>query len=244
MRHTNNSFSDYDLPHSQEDLRKLRNKFLENDEFILIPKFLPRNLIELMQNAVENLRTDVHRSYIPNHKKGGSVPRTTLDKKAPIFSSLYVSNDILQFFNLLSGKQLLHCPDHDLHACALYLYTQKGDHIDFHFDTSYYAGLRYTALLGVINRSGSVLEYELFHKTRDKNVVRDVAPIEPGTLVFFNGDKLRHRVTPCETGEERVVLTLEYVTNPNMGLAKRFISNMKDAIAYFGFKRVFRRQKS
>jgi hypothetical protein len=56
----------------------------------------------------------------------------------------------------------------------------------------------------------------------------------PGSLVLFNGDKLWHAISPLAKGEERVVLTMEYVTNPEMGPFKRFVSNMKDAIAYFG----------
>jgi hypothetical protein len=38
----------------------------------------------------------------------------------------------------------------------------------------------------------------------------------------------------------RVSLTFEYVTNPNMRPWRRFMSNMKDAVAYFGFRQVFR----
>jgi hypothetical protein len=41
-----------------------------------------------------------------------------------------------------------------------------------------------------------------------------------------------------------VSLTLEYVTDPGMTPAKRFISNMKDAVAYFGFRSVFRRRET
>jgi hypothetical protein len=46
-------------------------------------------------------------------------------------------------------------------------------------------------------------------------------------------------VTPLGEGEERVSLTLEYVTDPSMTAVKRFVSDMKDAIAYFGFRAVF-----
>jgi len=38
----------------------------------------------------------------------------------------------------------------DPHADALYFHTRAGDHIGWHYDTSYYAGPRYTLLLGVI----------------------------------------------------------------------------------------------
>ena len=54
-------------------------------------------------------------------------------------------------------------------------------------------------------------------------------------MVIFNGDKLWHAITPLGEGEERVVLTMEYVISPEMGKFKRFVSNMKDAVAYFGF---------
>ena len=73
--------------------------------------------------------------------------------------------------------------------------------------------------------------------------MREIAlATEPGTLVLFHGDKLWHKITPLGENEERVSLTLEYVTDPAMTPAKRFVSNMKDAIAYFGFRSVFKRR--
>jgi hypothetical protein len=59
-------------------------------------------------------------------------------------------------------------------------------------------------------------------------------------MVIFNGSKLWHAIAPLEAGAERIVLTMEYVTDPRMGTFQRFISNMKDAIAYFGFSAVMR----
>jgi hypothetical protein len=63
--------------------------------------------------------------------------------------------------------------------------------------------------------------------------------LPPGGAVFFDGDKLRHRITPLGAGERRVSLTFEYVTDPRMRRARRLISQMKDAVAYFGFRQVF-----
>jgi hypothetical protein len=65
--------------------------------------------------------------------------------------------------------------------------------------------------------------------------------IAPGGLVFFDGDKLRHRISPLGEGEVLVSLTFEYLTDPKMHAGWRLISNMKDAVAYFGFRQVFRR---
>ena len=63
----------------------------------------------------------------------------------------------------------------------------------------------------------------------------------PGDMVIFNGDKLWHAVTPLAEGEEGVALTMEYVTNPEMGRFHRLYSNLKDSFAYFGLKTVFKR---
>jgi hypothetical protein len=60
-------------------------------------------------------------------------------------------------------------------------------------------------------------------------------------MVIFNGDKLWHAVTPLGEGEYRVALTMEYVTNPDMGPFKRIYSNLKDAFAYFGIKAFLKR---
>jgi hypothetical protein len=96
-------------------------------------------------------------------------------------------------------------------------------------------------LLGVIDDSSCRLEYELH--TRDPAVATVAGSLRfpPGGLVFFDGDKLRHRITPLAPGETRVSLTFEYVTDPGMHFWWRFISNMKDAVAYFGLRQVFRK---
>jgi len=72
-------------------------------------------------------------------------------------------------------------------------------------------------------------------------VVPGSLQIPAGGLVVFDGDKLRHRITPLGEGEMRVSLTFEYVTDPRMHPWWRLISNMKDAFAYFGFRQVFQR---
>jgi hypothetical protein len=98
--------------------------------------------------------------------------------------------------------------------------------------------------LGVIDESSCRLEYE--SHTRDAGItpMAGAVQIPPGGLVFFDGDRLRHRITPLgeRQGERRVSLTFEYVTDPRMHAGWRMISKMKDAIAHFGFRQVFRRR--
>ncbi|MER3425147.1 MAG: 2OG-Fe(II) oxygenase, partial [Nitrospiraceae bacterium] len=142
----------------------------------------------------------------------------------------------------LAGANLMLCPDHDPHACALYYYTEPGDHIGFHYDTSYYKGARYTILMGLIDRSPSCRLVCQLYKDDPRRQIKELRlATEPGTLVVFNGDKLWHAVTPLGEGEERVVLTMEYVTNQEMGAVKRLYSNLKDAFGYFGLKTLWKK---
>jgi hypothetical protein len=97
-------------------------------------------------------------------------------------------------------------------------------------------------LIGLIERSSSRLVCQLYKDVPGRTVEEVRLATEPGTLVLFNGDKLWHAITPLGEGEERVSLTLEYVTDPRMTRVKRFVSDMKDAIAYFGFRSVFTRR--
>ena len=103
--------------------------------------------------AVNTVEPQVNRNYLPGHKQGGSVSRHTLDQLAPFVAELYRSPALTGLLEKVAGEKLQLSPPDDPHAYALYFYTKPGDHIGWHYDTSYYAGRRYTLLLGVIDRS-------------------------------------------------------------------------------------------
>jgi hypothetical protein len=223
------------------DVESVRRRYWEQNEFVHLDRWLPRPLVERLVAEVDRVRPAINRNYIPRHKKGGSVSFYTLQEQAPTIVALYRSPAFLEFLAELTGRRLQPCPPSDPHSCALYFYTEPGDHIGFHFDTSYYRGARYTVLLGLIERSSSRLVCQLYKNDPQRAPVELQLATDPGTLILFNGDKLWHAVTPLGEGEERVSLTLEYVTDPSMHPVKRLFSNLKDAFAYFGFKAVFRR---
>ncbi|HXH84366.1 MAG TPA: 2OG-Fe(II) oxygenase [Candidatus Tectomicrobia bacterium] len=224
------------------DVASLYRQYWEQNEFVHLDRWLPPSLVAAMVAEVERVRPAVNRAFIPRHKKGGSVGAWTLAGRAPTMLALYRAPSFLRLLAQLTRRAPQPCPDRDPHACALYFYTEPGDHIGFHFDTSYYRGARYTVLVGLIERSSSRLVCHLY-KNDPRRAPREVRlATEPGTVVIFNGDRLWHAITPLGEGEERVSLSLEYVTDPSMHPLKRFVSNMKDAIAYFGFRGVFGRR--
>jgi hypothetical protein len=222
------------------DFDAISRTYQEQNEFLMIERFLAPEAIAPLVAEAEQMRPAINRNYIPKHKKGGSVSRFVLAKNAPATVSLYQDPAFVEFLSRLAGARLLPCPPEDPHACALYFYTEPGDHIGFHYDTSYYKGARYTVLLGLVEQSTSRLVCQFYKSDPARETQELSIATNPGSMVFFNGDKLYHSVTPLGAGEERIVLTMQYVTNQAMGPLKRFISNMKDAVAYFGFRSLIR----
>ncbi len=225
------------------DIEQLRGAFIAQDEFVQIENFLPRALVREMLDTLPDLEALVHRNYIPGHKKGGSIGRHEIDYTTPLFSELYKAPALIEFLERLGGCDLITCPTHDPHSYALYYYTEPGDHIGYHYDTSYYKGARYTVLIGLVSAPSCLLEYQLHTRNPEREVETSSLELQTGTLVFFNGDKLRHRITSLGTNEQRIALTFEFLTNAEMHPFMRFVSNMKDSIAYFGFKQVFKRPR-
>ena len=219
----------------------LREEYSRQGAFLHVPDFLPQAITERLIAAAAAAEPLIHRNYLPGHKQGGSVSRHAIDSHAPFIAELYRSRVLIDWLGELAGERLQTSPPNDPHAYALYFYTRPGDHIGWHYDTSYYAGRRYTLLFGIVDRSSCRLDYELHTREAGAAVVPGSVRIAPGGLVFFDGDKLRHRITPLGAAEMRVSLTFEYVTDPRMHVGWRLISDMKDAVAYFGFRQVFRR---
>lgn len=224
------------------DVDRLHREYWDQNEFVVIPQFLPRDFVEAtLVPQAQSVKGHLNRNYIPGHKKGGSVSYYTVQEQAPLFLDLYRSPDFLAFLSRLTEARLMLCPDNDPHSCALYYYTEAGDHIGFHYDTSYYKGARYTILMGLVDKSTQCkLVCELFKDVPDRTPRTLELVTQPGDMVIFNGDKLWHAVTPLGAGEERIALTMEYVTNPEMGRFKRLYSNLKDSFAYFGIRGVFK----
>jgi hypothetical protein len=216
---------------------------VQQGSFLYLSEFLPPEATDQLVAAVAAVKESVNRNYLPGHKQGGSVGRYILDELAPFVGSLYSSPALIEWLGEVAGERLQVAPPDDPHAYALYFYTRPGDHIGWHYDTSYYVGRRYTLLVGVIDESSCRLDYELHTRKEGARAVPGSVQIPPGGLVFFDGDQLRHRISPLGENEVRVSLTFEYVTNPKMHLGWRVISNMKDAFGYFGFRQVFRRRR-
>lgn len=225
---------------SRYDLPKLSEEFEEQAGLIVLENFVPKSVLEALLRDFEAVRDDIHRNFVPGQKKGGSVSRYVLDRSTAAYPSVYGSESLREFLNELTGEKLLSCPPSDPHTYALYCYQEPGDHIGWHYDTSFYKGRRFTMLFGLVENQSCVLECQLYRDDPNRDTLELNVIVHPGTMVIFDGDVLWHRVTPLAEGDgERILLTTEYVTDTRMNPIRRLISNVKDAAAYFGFREVF-----
>jgi hypothetical protein len=210
--------------------------FWRQQELVVLDRFVPTELLDRLRKEAGALQREVVRRQVGGFKRAGAVGYHALARRAPTILSLYRSQALLRFLSDLSELPLLTCPEHDPHACALYRYDNPGDHVGFHYDTSWYEGARFTVLIGLEDTSTSRLRCLLYSRDPHRPTRELDVATKPGTLVFFNGDKLLHAVTPLGPNQTRVVLSLQYVTNRLMRPWKRFVSNVKDSVAYFGFR--------
>lgn len=213
-------------------------KQFQEKKLLIINNFLTSDLIhDIFLPEIKNCMPMMHRVKMGSFKKSSSVGSHILSNHAPYLFALYHSIVMKNFIEKIVGASLTISPADDLHAVALYCYTESGDHIGVHYDKSFYRGKRYTVLLGLIQDSttSKLMCYPGSNKfNRRRN------PIEvythPGTLVIFDGDVLWHEVTPLAENETRIVLTMEYLTDARISPFNRFISNFKDRLLYFGKK--------
>jgi len=222
------------------DVASASDQFWQKNELLVADGFLGAEALAPMIAEADRLRAKINRNFVPRIKKGGSVSYFDVMRDAPAILAFYRSPEFITWLSAITREPLLVCPDNDPHACALYYYTEAGDHIGFHYDTSFYRGKRYTVLLGLVEQSSSRLVCEVFKDDPTRATETRSVHTVPGTLVMFNGDKLWHAVTPSAAGEDRVVLSMEYVTDQRMSQLNRIVSNVKDAVAYFGIRSLFR----
>ena len=173
------------------------------------------------------------RSYIPTHKKGGTVAYETLCEAAPAIVSLYRSRDMQTLISRIVGVEVRPTPINDQSSLSVLFYDKPGDHIGWHYDHNFYRGRHFTVLLPIINQGRD--PQGLSH-ARLKAMVTgqetDVATA-PNSLVVFEGARINHKVTPINEGELRMVISMTYCTDPRATVVQGAARRIKD-IAFFG----------
>lgn len=217
---------------SPPDLDGFRQGFAA-ERIVRIPAVLPAAaLAELREECEANLPR-AERSFIPGHKKGGTLSYEAIHRHAPACLAFFHSPALRELVSAIVAERLLPAADHDQSASSILFYDQPGDHINWHFDHNFYRGRHFTVLLSLVNRAadGGVSAGMLQQRKRGGEVV--ALDTSENVLVIFEGARVFHRASPVAEGDRRIMLSMTFTTDPRIHPAKELIRRIKDT-AYYG----------
>ncbi len=199
-----------------------------------VPDFLDAEQFGALQREVEAL-SGPERSYVPSHKKGGTIAYETLIEHAPAVTAFYHSEAMAAYLSRLTGVPLQPTPLHDQSSLSILVYERPGDHIGWHYDHNFYRGRHFTVLLPVVN-CGNAAD-GLSHARLKAKVGDAEAELQtpPNTLIVFEGARILHKATPLAAGERRVLISMTYCVDPKANLAQAAARRLKDT-AFFGVR--------
>jgi hypothetical protein len=214
------------------------NLLFDQERIVKVEHFLPESLVNRMQDEAVHAYSNAERSYIPGHKQGATLSYESIHYDAPTCLAVYHSDELIRFLERITGEHLMPTADHDQSSCSLLYYKKAGDHINWHFDLNFYQGRHFTVLIALKNRSAgeSFSAGRLMRKKNNKEVEEINTPVN--TLVIFEGAEVLHKATPIEQGDERIMLSMTYCTNPRINLFKEIARRIKDT-AFYGMRVIF-----
>jgi hypothetical protein len=205
-----------------------------DDRFATVADVLPAPAFAALKADAERLVAP-ERSFVPVHKKGGTVAYETLIASAPAIVGLYHSRAFRHFVSRLVGVAVQPTPINDQSSLSVLVYDKPGDHIGWHYDHNFYRGRHFTVLIMLANTghaAGGLSHGELHARVAGKEIAVQAAP---NTLTAFEGALVRHTATPVAAGERRLQLSMTYCTDPRARWWQGVSRRIKDT-AYFGVR--------
>ncbi len=215
------------------DLRAACRSFAAT-HLAVVPDALDQALFDDLRRAAERL-VATERSYLPVHKKGGTVAYETISREAPELTALYLGRPLRDLVARITGVAVVPTPIHDQSSLSLLVYERPGDHINWHFDHNFYRGRHFTLLIPLVNRgsdAGDLSHARLIARIEGQE---RIVATPPNTMVLFEGARVLHKVTPIRDGERRIVLSMTYTTDPTCAWWQGVLRRFKD-IGFFGLR--------
>jgi hypothetical protein len=167
------------------------------------------------------------RVVIPGWKAGRTINTSTVKEKLPNVFKWY--ENLEEHISTIIGEKVYITPGNLPTTCAILVYEEDGDFINWHYDANYYNG-RFFTLLIPISVADSCTEYMYYNKDNIKESIKE----EIGKSILFEGDKVFHMASKfCNKGKKRVMLSVQFSTNPTISWYKSIPLYIKD-MAYIG----------
>lgn len=218
------------------DLSPIRSRDAADFSRLVVrqPDVLPGEVLDAAIREANSLSA-AERSYIPTHKKGGTIAYERLIERGSPLVALYRSREMADLVSRIVGLKVVPTPLHDQSSLSVLIYDRPGDHIGWHYDHNFYRGRHFTVLLALVNAG---------HGPKGLSHGRLIAKVDggeveletgPNTLVVFEGAKVLHRATPINEGERRIILSMTFCSDPRNTAMQGVTRRVKD-VAFFGVR--------
>jgi len=200
----------------------------------MMDNILPWQDFARLVGEVEDL-VETERSYLPAHKKGGTVAYQTLERQAPSLVELYRSPELCSLVSDVVRLKVEPTPLHDQSSCSVLFYEKPGDHIGWHYDHNFYRGRHFTVLVPMVNRGREPNGLSQACLMAHQHGRDQIIPTPPNSMIVFEGARVRHKVTPIGEGERRVIWSMTFCADPRNSALQGVARRVKDT-AFFGFR--------
>lgn len=188
---------------------------------LALPAYLNDRIMNLVSTGTGK------RVVIPRWKAGRTISTSDVKKNIPDLFNWY--KGLESKIGDIIGERVYITSDTLPTTCAILVYENDGDFINWHYDVNYFNG-RFFTLLIPVTITDSCTQYTYFDKD---NVERGIKE-EKGKSILFEGDKVFHMATKfCYKGQKRVMVSVQFSTDPKINWYNRILMRLKD-IAYIG----------
>lgn len=208
----------YFLNNIQNKLEKHKEKYSSiinkkyivsnSNEIIIVNDFLQNQYFQYIRSQFNNEKFE-SRDFLVRKASGINFFNLHKEKYNGILE-IYYSNEILSLLGNILKKPVQRISLGDPNACSLLMYTNKGDHIDWHLDYSNYYGDRYVVLFTIVNenKAHDNLSHNLFKYNSNGKVYN--LKMNENSLIIFKGSEILHKSTAIKENERRILLSMVF----------------------------------
>ena len=189
------------------------------------------NILVLNKEIQKRVNIDFYPEKILNcaipNKKGITISTQHIVKYCPELINYYqneLCKIISENINLKLYPTDLELPT----TCAILIYENEGDWINWHYDYNYYNGRFFTVLIPITNEL-TCTEFQLMD---DSGKITGIQLID-NNCICFEGNFLYHRASKLCNGQKRILLSCQFVTDNHINMINKFRLKLKD-FAYTG----------
>jgi hypothetical protein len=175
---------------------------------------------------IETFPETIFNCALPN-KKGITISTTHIKTYSPNLIHFY-ENELCEIVTKQINLKLFPTDLGLPTSCAILIYENEGDWINWHYDYNYYNGRFFTVLIPITNQF-TCTEFQF---KNDKNEIKSVN-LTNNNSICFEGNYLYHRASKLCKNQKRIILSCQYVTNNNMSIVNQLRLKLKD-FAYTG----------